>query len=304
MKKLTIFMVAAALSVISYAQTPKTEEHNQVFVQRETIHGNGQGVGVGEGNAAGFVLDGPEGLARGFAYTVTDIGGDQEVVKNAPYTATSVTERTQTLGDGNHIVNKSTASVARDSQGRTRHEENLEKVGDLPFKGLKIISINDPVAGTSFIFRTGGQPNTDENHSEARVIKIEENKKVRVFTSSPKKEFQFEPRADVKRESLGTKTIEGVSAEGKRETRTIAAGAIGNERPIEIVSETWYSPDLHTVVLSKRNDPRIGETIMRLTEINRGEPDASLFQPPPGSKVETDRRGKTFMYQTHPREEE
>lgn len=298
MKKLVMFMVAAGLVTASlYAQT-KTEDHNKVYFQKE-IHGAGQGIGEGEGHGIWVLDDSPSTMAYSF-----EISGDQEVVKNAPYTANASTERTQTLGDGNRIVNKSTSLVARDSQGRTRHEETLGKVGDLPMKGLKIISIHDPVGGTSFVFKSGGKTEEEEIHGDAKVVRIEENKKVRVFTNGPKKEFSFDQRGDVKRESLGTKTIEGVSAEGKRETRTIAAGTIGNERPIEITSETWYSPELHTVVLSKRNDPRVGETVFHLTDINRAEPDASLFQPPPGTKIDTNQRMKTFEYQIHPKDED
>src|SRR5262249_7359023 len=82
------------------------------------------------------------------------------------------------------------------------------------------------------------------------------------------------------KESLGTQTIEGVACEGTRVTRTIAAGEIGNEQPINIVSERWYSPDLQTVVLDKQSDPRFGETVFRLTNINRNEPARSLFEVP------------------------
>lgn len=81
-------------------------------------------------------------------------------------------------------------------------------------------------------------------------------------------------------ESLGKQMIEGVEAEGKRTVTTIPVGAIGNERSIEIVSESWFSPELQTVVMSKRTDPTSGETMFRLTNIRRGEPDASLFQVP------------------------
>jgi len=81
-------------------------------------------------------------------------------------------------------------------------------------------------------------------------------------------------------ESLGKQMIEGIEAEGKRTVTTIPAGAIGNERAIEIVSESWYSPELQTTVMSKRSDPTSGETMFRLTNIRRGEPDASLFQVP------------------------
>jgi hypothetical protein len=87
-------------------------------------------------------------------------------------------------------------------------------------------------------------------------------------------------QGEVNRESLGTQTIEGVQAEGTRITFTIPAGKIGNERPIVTVNERWYSPELQAVVMSKNLDPRTGDTIYRLTNISRSEPDASLFQVP------------------------
>ena len=90
---------------------------------------------------------------------------------------------------------------------------------------------------------------------------------------------------DAKHEDLGTQVIDGVSCTGTRETRTIAAGAIGNEQPIEITSETWTSPELKTLVLSKHNDPRFGETVYQLTDIKRSEPDASLFQVPSDYRI-------------------
>ncbi|HMF56207.1 MAG TPA: hypothetical protein VK619_07665 [Pyrinomonadaceae bacterium] len=84
----------------------------------------------------------------------------------------------------------------------------------------------------------------------------------------------------VKTEQLGRQTIEGVEAEGTRTTYTIPAGEIGNERDIQIVSERWYSPDLQTVVMSRRSDPMAGETTYRLTNINRSEPARTLFEVP------------------------
>ena len=103
--------------------------------------------------------------------------------------------------------------------------------------------------------------------------------------------------AESKTESLGTQTIGGVFAVGTRTTRTIPAGEIGNERPLEITSEVWTSPDLQMVVMSKRNDPRIGETVYRLTNIQRAEPDPSLFQIPSGF---TTRQGPEFFIRQVP----
>ena len=88
------------------------------------------------------------------------------------------------------------------------------------------------------------------------------------------------PKGEVKTESLGTRDIEGVAAEGVRQTTTVAAGVIGNERPIEIVYERWYSKELELIVFSKYADPRFGEQTYRLTNIKRGEPDGTLFTLP------------------------
>jgi len=85
---------------------------------------------------------------------------------------------------------------------------------------------------------------------------------------------------NVKTESLGKQMIEGVEAEGTRTTITIPAGQIGNERPIETVSESWYSSQLKALVLSKQNDPRMGETTYRLANIQLVEPLPSMFEAP------------------------
>jgi hypothetical protein len=102
--------------------------------------------------------------------------------------------------------------------------------------------------------------------------------------------FSFSSNAlsddNVKSESLGKQMIEGVEADGSRTTVTIPAGQIGNERPIEIVSESWYSPQLKTLVMSKQNDPRMGETSYRLTNIQLIEPLPSMFEPPAGYTIQ------------------
>ena len=86
-------------------------------------------------------------------------------------------------------------------------------------------------------------------------------------------------------EQLGTTFIEGLAVEGIRTTMVIPAGQIGNEQPINIVSERWTSPDLKVLVMSKQSDPRFGETTYRLTNLTRGEPSPQLFEIPSDFKV-------------------
>jgi TonB family protein len=81
-------------------------------------------------------------------------------------------------------------------------------------------------------------------------------------------------------EQLGKRMVEGVECEGTRTVTTIPIGAIGNERPLETVGETWYSPELKMIILSKRSDPRFGESTYRVTNISRAEPETALFQVP------------------------
>lgn len=83
-----------------------------------------------------------------------------------------------------------------------------------------------------------------------------------------------------KKEALGKQMIEGVLCEGKRTTITIPANSIGNDLPINIVTEEWFSPELQVQVMTRHSDPRMGETVYRLTGIVRGEQPKDLFELP------------------------
>lgn len=87
-----------------------------------------------------------------FVFIASEMIFDGKVVKGAPYSAQAVTETTQVLGDGNRIVNKSSAAVYRDSEGRTRHEHTLTALGGFGAgaEPPQTISINDPVAGVNY----------------------------------------------------------------------------------------------------------------------------------------------------------
>ena len=86
-------------------------------------------------------------------------------------------------------------------------------------------------------------------------------------------------------EPLGRQMIEGVNAEGTRNVETIEAGKIGNDRPIQVTNENWYSEELQMTVMTKHSDPRTGDETFRMTNIHRGEPGAYLFQPPAGYQI-------------------
>src|SRR6185437_2838234 len=216
---------------------------------------------------------------------------DNKVVTGAPYAADATTENTQVLSDGNRIERKETAKVYRDSMGRTRRDLSVNAIG--PWSSgapMQMANIFDPVAGVHYML----------NMQEKKAFKMPPLPKPpaggpglmtkdRVFIAggggSPagpamtivEKDAGIGNRVET---SLGTQEIDGVDARGTKTTETIPAGKIGNEKPIVITTERWYSPDLQVDVLVKHNDPRMGEVVYQLTNISREEPDPTLFQVP------------------------
>ena len=192
-----------------------------------------------------------------------------KTVKGAPFTATAETEFVQTLSDGSKISRQSTALIARDSEGRTRREQTLGGIGPVATSAIatdapKFVFIHDPLLDVEYVID----------------LKRRTVEKKSFHHQPPPANAELPKSANAKTEALGKQTIEGIEAEGTRSVITIPIGQIGNDRPLEIVSEQWYAPALQEIILSKHRDPRLGENIYRLTNINRSEPAATLFQPP------------------------
>ena len=201
-----------------------------------------------------------------------------EPVTGAPYSAEITTEILQQLADGNRIERRTTSSVARDSEGRVRREQQLAAIGPiLPQGASQIVTINDPVAKVHYSLDAARKVAFQSPMMFTKRIEGG----VRAYAPAKSAEIQ-----EARTEALGTRDIEGLQADGTRTTVTIPAGAIGNVAPIEIVSERWFSPELKTVVLSRRSDPRFGETTYRLERIVRTDPPAELFQVPADFTIE------------------
>jgi hypothetical protein len=269
-----------------------------IAVQRGTVQ---------MGDAAEF---GPVGITTALAGPMVNVTG-------APYSAQATTERVQMLADGNRIVQNTSGSVARDSQGRVRRDESLPGLKLAGGEAPHIVMIDDPVAQVHWTL--------DAESKKAMKMALPNIKSgafgvVAGSGIGPTKNFFFaSPGAavggpilspgpvlkngavasdsTVTKTDLGTQTIEGVPAQGTRVTRTIPAGQFGNEQPMVITTETWYSPDLKVLVMSKSSDPRMGDTTYTLTNIQRSEPAASLFQVPDDYTVRD-----APVFQTHKEE--
>ena len=205
-----------------------------------------------------------------------------KVVKGAPFSATASSETTQTLQDGTTIRRTTSSALYRDSQGRSRREVTLSGFGPLQTSGKTrtMITIGDPVAGAHYML--------DPEQKVAHKMTPKNGKRgawangdAQAFEQKMQKRMaREEASGEVQKQSLGTQAINGVNAEGTRITRTIPAGQIGNDKPMQIVFERWYSPDLQIVVKSTRSDPRFGTTTYTLTNVQRAEPAAALFTVP------------------------
>jgi hypothetical protein len=219
---------------------------------------------LGAGDAMGFV-----GFEEG-------LGGKK--VTGAPFTATISTKTTQVLADGNRIDRTTTGTIARDGQGRTRRDMTLPAIGPWATADQAaphVIFINDVVSGTQYVL--------DTNRKIAHEVRlVRGRRRIRIQADPP----GTQGAGDVATTPLGTKTINGVSAQGTRYTRTIPAGQIGNEKPIVITTERWYSPELHLYVLTRTNDPMRGDSVRQLTDIQTKEPNPSLFQVPSDYKLQ------------------
>jgi hypothetical protein len=254
-----------------------------------------------------------------FSFVNSEFVFDGKPITGSPYSAEAVTETTQVLADGNRIVNRSTASLYRDSEGRTRREQTLKAIGGVSAgaQPLQTIMISDPVTGVSYSLdpatrtarkssitfqRTVAAPSGTGAGSTNFVFSEAVTPRASVAgggvmmpgTAAPSITWSTQSgggagytittrdgrNENVNKEDLGTQVIEGVTATGTRHTFTIPAEQIGNERPIEIVDERWFSKDLQAFVMTRHSDPRSGETVYRLTNISRTEPDHSLFEVP------------------------
>ncbi len=211
-------------------------------------------------------------------------------VKGVPYSADEITQSKQILTDGTQISHQSKSTVYRDSEGRVRRE------------GPNQIVIFDPVAGFSYTLN----PVAKTAVKSTMGTLVDRQKKFFVARSAPRAASSTDPSEQSKedldkiqaeiaaklelaseklaarggpppRENLGQRMIDGVTANGTLIVETIPAGAVGNDRPIKVVTETWTSPELQATVMTKHTDPRTGEDTFRLANVHREEPASYLF---------------------------
>jgi hypothetical protein len=207
--------------------------------------------------------------------------GEGCVVRDLPYSAERVTESVRVLADGNRIVQHSVEKLYRDSDGRTRVESE--------WQGKPLVQIQDPVAGMSYRL----YPKTKTGYRMAIAAPAPAGKAAGAaptgpVTAAPGAARLAEQLASAltvagsvsQSASLGTKLIDGMTAEGSKVTVTIPAGAAGNVRPMVNTGESWYSRELRLDLLVKANNPFTGDSVTRVQNLSRLEPATALFTVP------------------------
>jgi hypothetical protein len=211
-------------------------------------------------------------------------GGTREVLvsilipslPNAPFTATVNTEWIRQLADGSRITVVNHREVARDKAGRIFQERRLLVPDDGKHEsGVTQIEISDPASHGFYICVP------QEHTCQVEFFSAP------AFARSPTSSAAIAPRSPdfPSVEDLGKQSIAGLDTVGARETAVIEAGTIGNDSPILIKREYWYSPQLGINLISKLQDPRIGIQNFELSDIVLGEPDPKLFELPSKSKI-------------------
>jgi hypothetical protein len=291
-----VFVINVSLAATAAAQAPDSAP---VFV------GGGAAAPVTKGAMMGLSVD----------------AVDAAPVKGAPFCASITTEHTQMFADGNRIHTTDASTLCRDSEGRTRREAGINLLGAATEKPTgKLVTIFDPVAGSRYVLDSESKtahkmatpllkPGAIGGESGANAA-FEKGERVMVYHTeggpgpglgAPGPDTFFN-QVFVRKgehgdgptpvtENLGDQTIDGIRATGTRITTTIPAGKMGNEQPITVTSERWFSPELKITVMTKHNDPWAGELKTQFTNVNASEPDASLFTVPADYKVVEDKAG-------------
>ena len=253
---------------------------------------------------------------------------ETRVTKDRPYSADAVSETVQVLADGNRIARRSVTKIYRDSAGRMRRE-TLSDDGTVRSISLsdpvaRVSYTLDPKAKAAY--KAGATAVVAPTIIDSHLVTLPRQTPPAVTASGSGTGggrgggsgagtgagtggavggYTTITRAGGGggrggavtgaggrgvRETLDLQNIEGVMATGTRTTTTIPAGEIGNAQEIKVVSEQWFSDELQVLVLTKHSDPRSGETIYRLTNILRAEPDPSLFTVPADYTIQERRR--------------
>ncbi|MGH9444159.1 MAG: hypothetical protein ACRD3O_00195 [Terriglobia bacterium] len=241
-------------NVIDHKESSMIYRDSAGRVRRET---NGIGMLGTGGSVQSFAQTSGNGAPGAGMVTVPDNAGGPEVaVRTGP------------------VMGGESVSTQAGPGGKTLSVIGAETVNAM---GGKRVTIYDPVSQITFLLDPA------RKIAYKMIRPPEEMTHFRAFVQRNGSRRE----SNITSQSLGTRTFDGVTAYGTRTTMVIPAGAIGNEKPITVVSNRWYSPKLQTNVMTRRDDPRFGVITYQLKTIKLGEPSEALFKVPVGYTIKS-----------------
>jgi hypothetical protein len=196
-------------------------------------------------------------------------------VPNSPFSATVEILSHELLPDGSVNTHTTTAHIARSSSGRIYNERR--QLVSTNFRG-------EPMLLSAHIYDPSSRLNIFYNPFQ-RIARetILAHPPAAPPNSVPSRTPANNPY--FKQEDIGTQPLSGLTLTGIRKSHTIPATLSGTGKDIVIVDEYWYSPELSIYMIIKHNDPRTGEQIVAVSNLDRHEPAAEIFAVPASYKV-------------------
>jgi hypothetical protein len=197
-------------------------------------------------------------------------------VPNAPFTAKVDIISKEKLPDGTFNIKTTVNHIARESSGRIYNERR--RLVPTAYKG-------EPALLSSHVYDPATRLNIflDPFSHLARESVLPHPPAPPPNSVPGRAPSPSNPL--FKEEELGTQYVGTVALRGIRKSRTVPADQSGTGQQIVIVDEYWYSPDLFIYMIIKHEDPRTGEQIVAVSEVDRHEPEASLFAVPAKYRV-------------------
>lgn len=205
------------------------------------------------------------------------------VIPAAPFSATVEVETTHHLPDGTTLTQKRTSKIARDFRGRTRQENELP----LPAaNGTKLtqVALYDPDTRIRTLLFPA-------SHNARQIVPGGPFQRAVETTNPPPDTLplllsqNLRSLVTIQSENLGIDFVDHMEVQHARQTQTFPEMLIGNDKPIIVVLEYWFSPELQVFLRANRDDPRSGSQMLAVKDLRREEPDDSLFQIPPDYKL-------------------
>ncbi len=188
--------------------------------------------------------------------------------------------------------------VARDSAGRIRFEKHMqlpddsEQVTLTTRDGGRLTPTKEMLKSSITIFDCPNgktisiQPGLQIARVWQRGSASTSPQRSRPYSSPSSTLLGRKLPPEISVEDLGYKEVEGIQAHGIKVTHQgTEKDGEWNGKPVSIY-ETWASEDLAATILEIRITPKDGsESRSTLTNISRKEPEPSLFEIPPGYKM-------------------